>query len=128
MDRDAWCRPRPCTESVPSILTSAPCPHLRRMSLRKRRVPPSPRPPAIEPETRCIRIVLGGQTIAETTRALRILETFHPPTYYLPPDAFRRGALILEPGHSFCEWKGAARYLAVSAGAREEKAAAWTYP
>ena len=98
------------------------------MSLQKRRVADFPRPAAIEPESRCIRIVLGGETIAETTRALRILETFHPPTYYLPPDAFRRGALILEPGHSFCEWKGAARYLAVCAGAREEKAAAWTYP
>ena len=98
------------------------------MRLPKRRVADFPRPPAIEPETRRIRIVLGGEIIAETTRALRVLETFHPPTYYLPPDAFRHGALIPAPGRSVCEWKGAARFFTVCAGTREKAAAAaWTY-
>jgi uncharacterized protein (DUF427 family) len=86
-----------------------------------------PRPPVIEPETRSVRIVLGGETIAETKRALRVLETWHPPTYYIPVDAFRRGALAPAPGRSMCEWKGVARYHTVRGGGQVEPAAAWSY-
>ena len=93
------------------------------------RVSDFPRPPAIEPETRPIRIVLGGDTVAETNAAWRILETTHPPTYYLPRAAFRDGAL--QPGSrrgSFCEWKGAARYVSIAGAGREETDAGWFYP
>ena len=45
-----------------------------------------PRPPAVDPTTATIRIEHGGRTIAETTRAIRILETSQPPGIYLPPD------------------------------------------
>jgi uncharacterized protein (DUF427 family) len=93
-----------------------------------RRVADFPRPPALERVFERIRIVLAGETIAETGDALRILETTHPPTYYLPPSAFRAGTLIPRPRTSFCEWKGTARYLSVTAGDRTEHDAAWTYP
>jgi uncharacterized protein (DUF427 family) len=83
-----------------------------------------PRPPAIEPERRRLRIVLGGETIAETDAAFRILETTHPPTYYLPMAAFRPGVLVPSARSSFCEWKGSARYFSVGAQAD----AAWGYP
>ena len=92
------------------------------------RVAGFPRPPAIEPETRRLRIELGGRTIAETTSAYRILETMHPPTYYLPVPAFAPGSLVAGARRSFCEWKGAARYFAVSGGGRVEVDAAWGYP
>ncbi len=77
-----------------------------------------------------IRIVLDGQAIAEAAggTAWRILETTHPPTYYLPHSCFRPGVLTPRPRTSFCEWKGAARYLTVAAGRRTEADAAWTYP
>lgn len=80
------------------------------------RVAEFPRPPAIEAEPRRIRIVLGGETIADTTAAYSILETTHPPTYYLPPAAFRPGALTRAPGSSMCEWKGAAIYHTLHGG------------
>jgi uncharacterized protein (DUF427 family) len=87
-----------------------------------------PRPPRLEPEGRRIVVVLGGETIAETDRALRVLETSHPPTYYLPPDAFVPGALVPAPGTSFCEWKGSARYWTLRGGGVEAAAAGWSYP
>jgi uncharacterized protein (DUF427 family) len=92
------------------------------------RVADFPRPPAIERETRRITVILGGVTIADTVAAWRILETTHPPTYYLPPDAFRPGSVT--PGTargSFCEWKGHAAYVTLTGGARREIDAGWTY-
>ena len=93
-----------------------------------RRVADFPRPPAIEPVQVPIEVVLDGVTIAETGRGWRILETFHPPTYYLPMADFRDGVLSPRPRTSFCEWKGVARYLTLRAGGRVEEDAAWTYP
>ncbi|MCS7289004.1 MAG: DUF427 domain-containing protein, partial [Roseiflexus sp.] len=48
-----------------------------------------PRPPRVEPTSRRVRVVFGGVTIADTRRALRVLETSHPPTYYIPPEDVR---------------------------------------
>ena len=86
-----------------------------------------PRPPAIEPVADPIRIAFGGQVIAETTSAWRVLETFHAPTYYLPPDAFAAATLEPAPGTSLCEWKGQARYFDIVAGGRRAERAAWAY-
>src|SRR5206468_7310937 len=69
-----------------------------------------PRPPRLEPVTARLAVVLGGETIAETTRGYRVLETSHPPNYYFPPDDITPGALEPAKGASFCEWKGRARY------------------
>lgn len=77
---------------------------------------------------RHIRIVLAGETVADTHAAFRILETTHPPTYYLPLAAFRPGALLAERRRSFCEWKGSAIYYALTAGGRSVPGAAWGYP
>ena len=93
-----------------------------------RRVADFPRPPALECVPDTVRIVLAGETVAQTDQAWRILETTHPPTYYLPMTAFVPGVLIPRPRTSFCEWKGVAHYLTVTAGGRTEQDAAWTYP
>jgi uncharacterized protein (DUF427 family) len=92
------------------------------------RVADYPRPPRLEHETRRARIVLGGETIADTTEAWRVLETFHPPTIYLPPSAFRPGALRPAAGSSFCEWKGMARYWTLVGGGTVAERAGWSYP
>jgi uncharacterized protein (DUF427 family) len=96
--------------------------------VREERVRDYPRPPRLEPEGRRARIVFAGETVADTDRALRVLETFHPPTYYLPMAAFRAGVLVPGAGGSWCEWKGRARYWTVAAGGRLAEDAAWGYP
>jgi uncharacterized protein (DUF427 family) len=69
--------------------------------------------------------------IAETDelhRAMRVLETSHPPTYYLPGDAFAVGSLEPGNGSSWCEFKGSAGYLDLVGGGVRAASAAWTYP
>ena len=86
-----------------------------------------PRPPAVEPSTELVRIELGGVLVAETTDTLRVLETSHPPVYYLPPEAFV--VSVHEGGGlSMCEFKGMAHYLTIAAGNRIAVRSAWTYP
>jgi uncharacterized protein (DUF427 family) len=92
-----------------------------------RRVADFPRPPAIEFVDVPIRIVLNGATVAAAAHAWRILETTHPPTYYLPLAAFRPGSLLPSARTSFCEWKGVARYFSIAADGRVEADCAWGY-
>ncbi len=87
-----------------------------------------PRPPRLEAVPERIVVVVGGVVVADTTGAYRVLETSHPPTYYLPPGDWAPGALEPAAGSSFCEWKGRAAYWTVVGGARREEAAAWSYP
>ena len=58
---------------------------------------------------------------------MRVLETSHPPTYYLPPEDLRRDLLAPTPTSSHCEWKGAATYWALDTGARRIEDIAWSY-
>ena len=87
-----------------------------------------PRPPRVEPTGERVVITLGGVTIADTTDAVRVLETSHPPVYYLPTSAFAAGSLEPAPGSSFCEFKGVAGYLTVRGGAEVAESAGWFYP
>jgi uncharacterized protein (DUF427 family) len=86
-----------------------------------------PRPPALEPCVRRVRVELGGRVVAESTSALRILETSHPPTIYIPPEDVDPQCLRPAAGSSFCEWKGIATYFDLVAGERRERSAGWTY-
>ena len=86
-----------------------------------------PRPPRLEPVGHRVRVVLGGRVIADTTDAYRVLETSHPPNYYLPPQDIVAGTLVRSRRRSFCEWKGEAHYFDVRAGDRVEIDAAWGY-
>ncbi len=87
-----------------------------------------PRPPRLEPVGKRIRVTFNGVAIADTRRAWRVLETSHPPVYYIPPEDLRRDLLVRTSRSSFCEWKGLARYLTVRVGERLAEAAGWTYP
>ncbi len=87
-----------------------------------------PRPPAIEPVTEHLKIIFNGLKIANTNRSFRILETSHPPTYYLPLSAFVPGTLIATDRASFCEFKGEALYFHVKSGNQIGSFAAWGYP
>ena len=83
-----------------------------------------PRPPRVEHTGEHITIEVDGVTIADTEDVVRVLETSHPPVYYLPRSAFTPGVLQPAAGHSYCEFKGAAGYLSVGPRARS----AWFYP
>ena len=95
-----------------------------------------PRPPRLEPTPQLLRIVHRGVLLLETTRALRVLETSHPPVYYVPPQDIAMQYLMPSSRRgSFCEWKGTASYWTVDvsaalpaseAGAISEDAA-WSY-
>lgn len=90
-----------------------------------------PRPPALVQSDRLVRVEFGGDLIAETRAAYRVLETSHPPTWYLPPGDVVAGKLQRSRARStMCEWKGAARYWDVVGpdGAVLAEAAAWSYP
>ena len=87
-----------------------------------------PRPPRVDPSSEHVLVELGGTVVAETRRALRVLETSHPPGYYLPREDFADGVLVAVPGSSFCEFKGTAAYLDVVAGGRRAERAGWCYP
>ena len=100
------------------------------------RVPPGPgqesvwdypRPPSLAVTPRHVVVELGGEVIAETTRAFRVCETSHPPVYYVPRADIVQGVLRPSAGGSFCEWKGQASYLDVVGDDRVICGAAWTY-
>jgi len=86
-----------------------------------------PRPPALASDTREVVVRVGGVEIIRTRRALRLLETASPPTFYLPMSDVTRDALVAAPGASQCEWKGVARYWTISAGGVRLERQAWSY-
>lgn len=87
-----------------------------------------PRPPRIERTGKRIEVALNGVVIAATSRAWRVLETSHPPVYYIPPDDLKQDCLVEAQRTSFCEWKGSARYVDLRVGDRVARAAGWYYP
>lgn len=87
-----------------------------------------PRPPRLEPVRERLRAVFAGETVADTQRGWRVLETSHPPVYYFPPDDVRQEFLTAVAGSSHCEWKGAARYVSLAVHGRRSERAGWFYP
>eukprot|EP01121_Diplochlamys_sp_Union-15-3_P022333 TRINITY_DN946_c0_g1_i1.p1 TRINITY_DN946_c0_g1~~TRINITY_DN946_c0_g1_i1.p1 ORF type:complete len:189 (-),score=41.63 TRINITY_DN946_c0_g1_i1:66-557(-) len=86
-----------------------------------------PRPPAIEPTPKKLRVSFNGEIVAETTKAYRILETSHPPSYYFPPSDVKKDFLIENKQTSFCEWKGICNYYDIKVGDKVVHQAAWYY-
>jgi uncharacterized protein (DUF427 family) len=95
--------------------------------MKKESVWDYPRPPRVEPTSRRIRVCFAGLLIADSTRALRVLETSHPPVYYIPPADIRMDLLEATARRTFCEFKGTASYWTVRAEGREALDAAWSY-
>ena len=86
-----------------------------------------PRPPRVEPSTQLIRVVFNGTIVAETSTALRVLETSHPPVYYIPLGDVQQQLLSPTAHHSYCEYKGQASYYSVKVGNKVSENAAWSY-
>ena len=86
-----------------------------------------PRPPRVEPVSERVRVIVEGVVVTDSRRAVRVLETSHPPAYYVPPEDVRME--LLSPGHgrSVCEWKGRASYHTLTVGTRRIEDVAWSY-
>jgi uncharacterized protein (DUF427 family) len=88
-----------------------------------------PRPPRLDPVSSHVQVVFNGVLIADTRRAIRVLETSHPPNFYIPPEDVQMQYLLPTPRRTVCEWKGGrAAYYTVRVGERAAENAAWTYP
>ena len=87
-----------------------------------------PRPPRLAADTREVVIHWGEVEIARTQRAVLVLETAHPPSFYLPLADVAQHFLKPAGGGSFCEWKGPARYWDLISGTRRLAGVAWGYP
>lgn len=87
-----------------------------------------PRPPRVEAVNKRIVVVLNGEKIAETTRAFRVLETSHPPVYYIPPEDILMGYFVQTNRRTVCEFKGAASYWTIRMNKHAIENAAWSYP
>ncbi len=87
-----------------------------------------PRPAIAQPCAARIVIEHRGTIVADTRRAVRTLETSHPPSYYIPPDDIAPGVLRRAEGSSFCEWKGAAVYWDVVVDGIVLPRVGWSYP
>jgi uncharacterized protein (DUF427 family) len=97
--------------------------------MKKESVWDYPRPPRLERSSRRIKVVHAGAEIASSDRSIRILETSHPPTYYIPQEDVRMDLLRRASDHTFCEWKGRADYFdLVLHGNKIVAKVAWTYP
>ena len=87
-----------------------------------------PRPPAVERSARRVRIELGGEMLADSAEAVRVLETSHPPTIYVPPQDVRGDLLVPSPARAtWCEFKGSARYVDGEVDGRRYEAIGWTF-
>jgi uncharacterized protein (DUF427 family) len=87
-----------------------------------------PRPPRLEKVGIRLRVILNRQTIADTTSGHRVLETSHPPVYYIQPVDIDQRYLRAASGTSWCEFKGLAKYWSLDVDGRQAENAAWSYP
>jgi uncharacterized protein (DUF427 family) len=87
-----------------------------------------PRPPRLAESDAHITIIFNNEILADTKNSKRILETSHPPVYYLPPEDIAMKYLKKVSGKSYCEWKGVASYYSVEVGDKILEKIAWYYP
>ena len=86
-----------------------------------------PRPPLVERTSKHIQVIFAGKIIADTNKAYRVLETSHPPTYYIPPEDVCLDCLSMTNRRSVCEYKGVAVYYDLGIGQKTSRDAAWSY-
>jgi uncharacterized protein (DUF427 family) len=87
-----------------------------------------PRPAIAQPSTKHIQVVCNGVAIADSRNTIRVLETSHPPAYYIPIADIQMQYFSLTPHHSLCEWKGVANYYTITVGDTVLPNVAWQYP
>ena len=84
-----------------------------------------PRPPRLEPTSAHVCVTYDDAVIADSTNALRILETSQPPAFYIPRADVNMALLTPSIDQNFCEWKGQASYFDLADSSLQQ--VAWTY-
>ena len=87
-----------------------------------------PRPSRLQKVSERLRVIFTGETIADTVAGFRVLETSHPPVYYIPPGDLDQQYLCAVSGSSWCEFKGHAKYWSLDVNGKRAENAAWSYP
>lgn len=87
-----------------------------------------PRPPRLEDCSEVIRVIFNGEELVNSQRTKRVLETSHPPVYYIPPQDIHMKYLHPASGTTYCEWKGQAHYYDIIVNGKKASKAAWFYP
>ena len=87
-----------------------------------------PRPPRLEETSKHIQIIFNGVAIADTHQAKRVVETSHPPVYYIPPADIKLEYLVRTPRSTYCEWKGQGAYYTLVVGDKQAENVGWYYP
>ena len=129
-EKDIAARTSPSSSTIahaPGNIASIQCMEQSSDSLRPESVWDYPRPPRLEPCKSRIRVIFSGETVADSTRALRLLETSHPPSYYIPPGDVRQELLTSAHGSSYCEFKGRAQYWSLRQINSTGRPVAWSY-
>lgn len=82
----------------------------------------------LEPTPKRVRVIVAGETIADSLDVKILYESGHQPVYYFPPEDVRRE--LLEPGdrHTRCPKKGEASYYTIRVGEHAVENGAWYYP
>ncbi|MFF6953738.1 DUF427 domain-containing protein [Streptomyces iakyrus] len=78
----------------------------------------------IERSDRRVRVVHGGQVLAESDRSLVLRETGCPERYYIPPEDVRRDLLTASDAQTYCPFKGTASYWSLP----DAENLVWAYP
>ena len=77
--------------------------------------------------SRHVKIVIAGETVAETRRPTLLFETSLPARYYLPAEDVRMDLLEPSATTTRCPYKGLASYWSVRIGDTVKQDVAWTY-
>jgi uncharacterized protein (DUF427 family) len=84
-------------------------------------------PIRIEPHRGRVRVRLGGQLVADTTRALTLFEASYPGVHYIPREDVDMTLLAPSTHRSHCPYKGDAGYYTIKTANRTSENAVWTY-
>ena len=87
-----------------------------------------PRPPRLVSDSREVVIYWGNVQVARTRHAVLVLETSHPPSFYIPMADVNQSLLRQGAGNSFCEWKGPATYWSLVNETQVLPNVGWSYP
>jgi uncharacterized protein (DUF427 family) len=90
--------------------------------------PPGGRAMYIEPTAKWIRVIAGGETIADSRHVVTLQESGHQPVYYFPRGDVRSDVLEPSDRHTRCPKKGEASYHTIRVGDHVVENGAWYYP
>jgi len=91
------------------------------------KLPGPDHPITVTPHPGRVQVTLGGETIVDTTRALRLQEASYKPVLYVPRADARMDLLSRTEHGTHCPYKGDASYYSIAAGGKQATNAVWSY-